>query len=336
MNIKNIGNGVSTTVQSVDTIITNYEKNKINLDAVYQRDIVWDNDKKSKFIESCLKGIIPNPLIFNYENGNYICIDGKQRITSLVEFFENKFPLEYSGIDYYATKAKALDKEIYDNLKNTNIPVYVYKNLTYEEQVDIFHRIQYGQALTAGQVLLSCSNDITLTIEYKNYFTDPIKVMLGKLCNTDPKKSEHYKLVAELIFLMDRSYKKPTKNDIENTYKKIKAITPKLEIVTKLLNFVNNKNFLLKTKVGAKYMFANPHIKYPFLHFLLNTKYNDKNIYDTECFNIVSSITKKIYNQVIDKDQDINKKNDAISLLFSKEFEASKQKSPIKKAGKTD
>ncbi len=62
----------------------------------YQRELTWEADKKSKFIESILMGL-PIPFITGVEDpskeGAIAIVDGSQRIRSLAEFVDNKFPL---------------------------------------------------------------------------------------------------------------------------------------------------------------------------------------------------------------------------------------------------
>lgn len=61
----------------------------------YQREFVWKNEQKSKFVESILMGI-PIPFLFlcrNKNNGKLEIIDGAQRIQSLHQFLKNDLKL---------------------------------------------------------------------------------------------------------------------------------------------------------------------------------------------------------------------------------------------------
>lgn len=61
----------------------------------YQRRITWGNKKRSKLIESFIMNI-PVPPVFLYETdfGVYQVMDGLQRISTIMDFFDNKFKLE--------------------------------------------------------------------------------------------------------------------------------------------------------------------------------------------------------------------------------------------------
>jgi len=60
----------------------------------YQRRKVWDDIKKSSLIESLIMNI-PIPPIFLYEGevNRYEVMDGQQRLSSIVDFYENDFAL---------------------------------------------------------------------------------------------------------------------------------------------------------------------------------------------------------------------------------------------------
>jgi len=60
----------------------------------YQREFVWDNKKKSRFIESILLGVPLTPFFVSEDENNRLeIIDGSQRIRTLIAFFNNEFRL---------------------------------------------------------------------------------------------------------------------------------------------------------------------------------------------------------------------------------------------------
>jgi len=74
------------------------DKKWMNIRPEYQRRLVWDAKKKSRFIESLLMNI-PIPPIFLYETdlGRYEVMDGQQRLNAIIEFYENDLKLR--GLD---------------------------------------------------------------------------------------------------------------------------------------------------------------------------------------------------------------------------------------------
>lgn len=69
-----------------------------------QRDFCWTLEQKQSLIESVIKGINIPPIccIIGGENDTVMrIIDGKQRLSTLISFFNNQFPLTVDGEDYY-------------------------------------------------------------------------------------------------------------------------------------------------------------------------------------------------------------------------------------------
>ena len=72
-----------------------YTNGTIKMDPDFQRESnVWSPKQKSELIESILIGI-PLPIIYVKQDkeGNYILIDGRQRLSTIFDFMENKFSL---------------------------------------------------------------------------------------------------------------------------------------------------------------------------------------------------------------------------------------------------
>ena len=80
---------VQSTDWTIDTLVNQIEKGRIQLDPDFQRRDAWTNARKSKFIESLFLGF-PIPQLVLAESkrqkGKYMVIDGKQRLLSLIKF----------------------------------------------------------------------------------------------------------------------------------------------------------------------------------------------------------------------------------------------------------
>ena len=68
-----------------------------------QRDLVWSLEQKQAFIISILQGKAIAPLSVNLkcDHNVYEIIDGKQRISTTVEFYNNKFPIIINEVEYF-------------------------------------------------------------------------------------------------------------------------------------------------------------------------------------------------------------------------------------------
>lgn len=83
---------------SLSSIREMVDTGSVDISPAYQRRDRWNKDKQSKLIESFILNV-PIPPIYLSEDdyGEYSVIDGKQRITAISNFMENK--LKLSGLD---------------------------------------------------------------------------------------------------------------------------------------------------------------------------------------------------------------------------------------------
>ncbi len=81
------------------------------LNPEYQRRKRWDNGKKSRLIESFIMNVpLPPIFLYEYEYSKFEVMDGLQRLTSINDFYTDKFPLE--GLEYW----KELEGKKYSEL----------------------------------------------------------------------------------------------------------------------------------------------------------------------------------------------------------------------------
>lgn len=274
-----------TTVMRLDSIAADCIAKKINLDAAYQRDVVWDKNKKANFIQSCYKGITPNPLVFkcneNDESNTITCIDGKQRITSIVEFLNGDFGFSPNNNDctYYAkiksklSKDNLLPTKELNRLMNTKIPVVLYNDITYEEQIDVFHRLQNGIVLSHAQVILSKITNEEVTRKYRE-FCDRNKIKLSMLCNTNAKYDEHYIFVAKMLHLNKQAYVEPNIKHAEKILYGLKLLSLEKDLIPiqNLINYISGAKILGHTAIKTKKkMLSNNTFKHSFINFMFNT-----------------------------------------------------------------
>lgn len=85
--------------------------NWMKLQPFYQRRRRWDNDRKSKLIESFIMNVpVPPCFLFESDFARYEVMDGQQRISAIWDFYENRF--ELSGLEQWPE----LNGRIYDKL----------------------------------------------------------------------------------------------------------------------------------------------------------------------------------------------------------------------------
>jgi len=217
---------------SVINIITNVLNKKIDANTDYQRDIVWDDQLMSNFINSVIIGIVPNNLIFNHKNGNNKVIDGKQRIHSLNKFYNNMIPVEFISkgkkeLLYYSqvpkkyqlnSKFRSMNTDERNLLFNNRyISIVVYEDLSYQDQIDIFNRIQHGKKLTDGEILFSIIHNNEISVKFRKFCSEEnIKNKLNKFKNVS--RYEHVPIIAKIMYMIkNKTHLIPNKSKL-NTY----------------------------------------------------------------------------------------------------------------------
>ena len=146
----------------------------LNLNPSYQRGEVWPDDRKIDLINSILSGITLPPIILNQKQSDkFDVMDGKQRLTSIIGFMNNIFPivlddnvnLYFSKIPDDKNNSIIFSEECQESFKNKEIQVTIYNNLSEQNQRDIFQRINYGSPLRTGELLKALNSKGLILIE---------------------------------------------------------------------------------------------------------------------------------------------------------------------------
>lgn len=121
----------------------------------YQRGSVWDEEDREKLLDSIFAGreigrFVFKQLPFNRANddGNYYeIVDGKQRLLTLLAFYENRFP--YKGVFY--NDLSVLDKNWF---MDASIGIAeLNQNATRAEVLEVFLALNEGGKPVAKEVL---------------------------------------------------------------------------------------------------------------------------------------------------------------------------------------
>ena len=142
-----------------ETLVDRVNKKKLVLDPDFQRKYKWDkdgNERASKFIESCLMRIpLPACYFAEKDDNSQEVIDGVQRITTILNFFNDEFALE--GLSIFTELEGKKFSELEDlksELETTTIRCIVLRKDNRKELVnEIFARLNQGAVeLTAQEI----------------------------------------------------------------------------------------------------------------------------------------------------------------------------------------
>jgi hypothetical protein len=160
----------------------------LNLRPEYQRRLVWDDARRSLFIESLLLNVpIPPVFLYEWDLSRYEVMDGQQRLNSIVDFYENGFALkglekwkELNGLRYRElpeTLQRGLDRR---RLSATVLLVEGTRAAP-PQQADIrklvFERLNTGGQQLNAQELRNCLyagdfNELLITLSRLPLFTE--------------------------------------------------------------------------------------------------------------------------------------------------------------------
>lgn len=132
------------------------QKKWMNLQPEYQRRQVWDRAKQSRFIESLLMNL-PVPPVFLYEPeySRYEVMDGQQRLSSILSFYENR--LKLTGLEHWpelnGRHYADLPVKVQRGIDRRRISAVVLQSNARGADDDELRRIVFERLNTGGQKL---------------------------------------------------------------------------------------------------------------------------------------------------------------------------------------
>ena len=145
---------------SVDYIYNLIKKKKIVLEVPFQRQQIWKTDKASSLIESIIMNVPIPPLYFaEEEDGSWLVLDGLQRLSSILNYFDNEFALTKLEVlkELEKVKYKDLPPKSKDLLNNGLLRVNIIRKDSHKDiKYDIFMRLNRGAVTLNYQELRNC------------------------------------------------------------------------------------------------------------------------------------------------------------------------------------
>lgn len=129
---------------SLSFMYHDYKKGILNLDPEYQRGLVWTLDQKQSYVMNLFleKAVVAPTLILNWiveenEKNSFEVLDGKQRLSTLFDFMDNKFPLA-NGKYFYDLSSDDTRYILRLDVRYTRIECICGRNLTLDEKIKLF------------------------------------------------------------------------------------------------------------------------------------------------------------------------------------------------------
>jgi len=137
---------------------------RIDLEADYQREKIWSRKNQEDLLDSIIKNIdIPKLYLAQLtenENFDYECIDGKQRMATLLSFFkpepneEDPLVVRIAGEKYTYKRLKKELPALAKKFEDFKLTFVIYPEIDDEDFLrEIFRRLQLGVRLNSGELL---------------------------------------------------------------------------------------------------------------------------------------------------------------------------------------
>ena len=139
---------------------------RVDLDADYQREKIWSRKNQEDLLDSILQNIdIPKLYLVKTranESFDYECIDGKQRMNTLLSFYkpdsieDNPLTVRVAGEKLTYKKLQKVHPTIATKIDNFELTFVIYDVIEDEDFIrEIFRRLQLGVRLNSGELLNS-------------------------------------------------------------------------------------------------------------------------------------------------------------------------------------
>lgn len=261
------------SVASLMKDLTN-EDVQIDLDPIYQRCVVWKLEDQQLFLNSVYHNMIPDGIKFyENDNGTSEVIDGKQRLTSLLLFAQNKICFNINDIDDESEEnemyvyhreipkqnkfenARVMSKEERATFGKRMVDVKKYFNISYEERRKLFVRIQFGKQASHGELINSFFTNPTQLKIFSSFcesHSENIKKFIHKI-----DRKEHCDFLLKALYLIDEETPNSLlRKKVDNYTKIIDTNEEKanfgIKVINKVLKILFVENGLLNEIFTSK------------------------------------------------------------------------------------
>lgn len=151
---------VRTETRTIQEVVKRIAAKRFQLDPDYQRAFVWEVDKQSRLIESCVMRI-PLPVFYVAEaqDGRIAVVDGLQRLTTFSRYLDDEFALSFAPVEDQPAhpldgkKFSKLPLQLRERIEDTQLTLYILDSKAPERaKLDIFERVNGGVPLTRQQM----------------------------------------------------------------------------------------------------------------------------------------------------------------------------------------
>lgn len=246
-------------MDSTSIVISEFYENEIagkyNYDAVYQREKIWNLEKKRFLIDTILKNY-PIPPIFlrmsiDKDTGatKYDVIDGKQRLSTIIEFINGglKLPDDFGDGPFGNDELNGLNFKELDSFMDYKrrfwrykIPIIYIDSVEDEVIKNVFDRLnRNGEPLTPQELRNAkyCETDLYKLIDKLS----KINFWKSMLKDLEVNRMEDKEFISELLFvILENDIISYTKSELDKLYEKWSNKKFNIDEIYNLFNEITN------------------------------------------------------------------------------------------------
>lgn len=233
----------------VETLKNLDGEHKIIYNTEFQRGEVWNTRRKQKLIDSILRGYSINTIFLRQlSDGKYECLDGQQRLKTLLKRAGEKKGFLYDGFpinpDITAEfKRKTYFEELPEPLKSKIRSYIIYAIIIYthddEETCKIFLRLQEGLSLNSAEKLNAMIGFL------RNEIVGLAKHQFMKKLGINDYRFAHRYMIAQAYLLTSRNRITDVKfRNLQEIYRSYKSVRPPQTVantIERVLNFLGKE-----------------------------------------------------------------------------------------------
>lgn len=272
---------INTAKYNLESILLFYQANRIDTDLECQRGYVWTSSQKQQLIDTLMnRESIPEfHVIKEEEESIFRYADGKQRITTILQFLTNELAWEKNQAnpifyELFEKKNKLYFKELPQNFQNMILNITIdskqYSNMTPASITKLFRKLNNGTNLGNFQ------KGLAKNISIKQYFLDKLMnhPVIPKIFsqNKIENGSAEQALIRLMVLMKNYDEKKPiacdlTPDNLENYYVDletsteeetllwIQSLTHYQKIIKRYLDWLNTNDNNMNLKLNSTYPF---------------------------------------------------------------------------------
>ncbi|EJD03075.1 uncharacterized protein FOMMEDRAFT_156447 [Fomitiporia mediterranea MF3/22] len=189
----------------------------VDLSPPYQRAVVWSREKQITLIESIFRNFYIPPVLFFVRPESddpdlplRVCMDGKQRLSSIQAFFDGQIPYRdpvTKKMFYYTLPSTQTGKKLLipqkfkQDFSSRQITCVEFRGIEPAIERDIFQRVQLGVALTAAEKIAAISSPYADWItELDNKHIRGVDDGLNVVIRWDASRGKHFLCIAQLAY----------------------------------------------------------------------------------------------------------------------------------------